>query len=225
MMATAGQRGARSTPGPFVRAWRAFRALSSDQRLCGLAALCLFVTMFFPWYDVAGIGPKDSTATQSAFGAFSVIEANVLIFSLGVLALLFARGEQRPLRMPGGDGTVIFGAGVWLVVVIAYRMFDKQGTSSVGGHVAITTSLDWGIFLALLASIWLAFTGRALRRSQRADDGDGGDGGETAYVPERRLRPLTRAGQQAAPPNRGAPPPAHDTEQLTFELPHDHYDE
>ena len=231
-MATAGQRGARSKPNPLVRLWRAFRALSSDQRLCGLAALSLLVTMFLPWYDLTGLGlPKGATATQTAFGAFSVIEANVLIFALGVLALLFARGERSPLRMPGGDGAVIFVAGVWLALVIVYRMFDKQGTSTVsGGHFAISTSLDWGIFLALLAAIWLAFTGRALRRGTPAEPDEDVPAGAT-YVRERRLRPLTRAGQQAAqrprePPRRDPdPPPGRDVDQLTFELPRDHYDE
>jgi type VI protein secretion system component VasK len=59
-------------------------------------------------------------------------------------------------------------AGAWVGLLVIYRMFDKQGTRAVG-DVAITSGIQWGIFLALFAAIWLAWTGLRIRRSHRAE--------------------------------------------------------
>src|ERR1019366_1489481 len=63
---------------------------------------------------------------------------------------------------------VILVAGAWIAVLIFYRMLDKQGTR--GSQTAIFSSgIEWGIFLALFAAIWLAWTGLAIRRAHRRD--------------------------------------------------------
>jgi hypothetical protein len=95
-----------------ARLQHVLRTLDPQQRLAGLAALALTVTLFFPWYQVSvarGNGFVDSS--RSAFGVFSFVEAAVLLVAAGVLALLFARGERRAFHLPGGDGTVILAAG------------------------------------------------------------------------------------------------------------------
>ena len=173
-MAAGGQRAARSKPGPLTRVFRAWRAIAPEQRVCALAALSLWITMFLPWYSEtpAGVlkkGESIAGASLSAYGAFSFVEAAVLLVSIGVLALLFARGERRAFHLPGGDGTVIMLAGAWVGLLVVYRMFDKQGTRAVGSDVAITSGIQWGIFLALFAAIWLAWTGLRIRRSHRAE--------------------------------------------------------
>ena len=53
----------------------------------------------------------------------------MLLVSVAVLALLFARGERRAFHLPGGDGVVVLLAGAWVAVLVFYRMFDKPGTT------------------------------------------------------------------------------------------------
>jgi hypothetical protein len=171
-MATPTQRPARSGPGPFIRIFKAWRALGGEQRLSAIAAASLWITMFLPWYSEspAGFIKKGESAVSStltAWGAFSWVEAAVLVVSVGVLFLLFARGERRAFHLPGGDGFVIMLAGGWAALLIIYRMFDK--TSQVVSGLKITPGNEWGIFCALFAALWLAWTGLAMRRAHRAE--------------------------------------------------------
>jgi hypothetical protein len=228
-MATDGQRAARSAPSPVVRVFRAWRVLRREQRVSVIAALALWLTMFLPWYTEAPAGAikKGETLVSSsltAWGAFSWVEAAVLLVSLGVLGLLFARGERRAFHLPGGDGGLIMVAGAWVALLVIYRMFDKN-TERAGGLV-ITPGNDWGIFMALAAAVWLAYTGIAMRRAHRAEPALADD-------PTVHLKGLRQRGR-AQPPRAGAPtarersdevprehrgPTREDAEQLSFDLP------
>src|SRR5215213_2448724 len=116
--------------GAISRARSAWRILEPDQRLAAYAALALFGTMFLPWYQRTGTAvvrgkPLALSDNLNAFQAFSFVEAAVLLVAAGILLLLFARGERRAFHLPGGDGTVILAAGVWVVFLVFYRQFDK----------------------------------------------------------------------------------------------------
>ncbi len=87
------------------RGLRALRALNFEQRVAAAAALLLVV---------------------STFGPFSFVEAAEVLLALGVLALLFARGEGRAFHLPFGDGTIIAGAGIWAAALIVVRLFDRS---------------------------------------------------------------------------------------------------
>ncbi len=200
------QDAAPTPPSVPVRVWRSWRALSTSQKMSAIAALALLVTMFMPWFSQHGIagGRTPLSDSLTAFGAFSIVEAIVLLVALGVLALLFVRGENRAPGSPASDGAVILVAGGLAALMIVYGMF------SAPGGPGITTGLQWGLFLALAAAIWLASTGRAMRRpvggertssaAVRAAPAAGGEGGG---------EPLTRDGARS----------------VTFEHPHDQYDE
>ena len=239
-MAADGQRAARTTPGPFMRVFRAWRAIAPEQRVCALAALSLWITMFLPWYSETGIAVSRTSQavsiTLTAWDAFSFVELAVLVISIAVLALLFARGERRAFHLPGGDGTVILLAGAWAALLIFYRMLDKQGMQ--GSKTAVLTSgIQWGIFLALFAAIWLAWTGLRIRRTHRAEPALADD--PTVHLqarpPARRERdgepiavPATvRAAGPEDRPRDDVPEREHrgvtreDAEQLSFELPRD----
>jgi len=148
----------------------AWRALPAEYRMSGLAALFLLGTMLLPWYStsrgvsVPGRGAQLVQDSQTALQAFSFVEAAVLLVALGVLALLFARGERRAFHLPGGDGTVIAGAGAWAALLIVWRLFDKP---ELGRGVSV--GLTWGIFVALAAAATLAVAGNRLRAARRPE--------------------------------------------------------
>ena len=161
---------ARSGAGRIAHAWR---VLDRDQRLAAIAALGLFVTMLLPWYtktDTVVIkgAPRSSQTTFTAFGAFSFVEAAVLLVSAGVLAMLFARAEGRAFHLPGGDGTITFVAGAWAAVLIFYRMVDKPALHG-NDVISATEGITWGIFIALLVALALAYAGLRLRAAGRPE--------------------------------------------------------
>ncbi|MEA2140972.1 MAG: hypothetical protein QOC91_1071 [Solirubrobacteraceae bacterium] len=149
------------------RLLHAWRELAREQRLSALTALGLFVSMLLPWYSKTVVeGSHAAQASLSAFQSFSFVEAAVLLVSAGVLAILFARAEERDFHLPGGDGTIVMIAGGWAAVLIFYRMLDKPGLHGAQKFTA-SVGIQWGIFIALLLALGLVYAGRRMRAGER----------------------------------------------------------
>jgi hypothetical protein len=185
--------------GALTRATGAWRALAPESRLAAGAAIALFVTMLLPWYQqnavVSGRGEPLVSQDLSAFQVFSFVEAAVLLVAIGVLVLLFVRAEGRAFHLPGGDGTVVMGAGIWVVLLLVWRLFDKPGITTRG--VAANVGIQWGIFFALGAAGLLTYAGSRMRSAARPEP--------PLVAPRRRPRPPVAT---TAPP---PPPPAPGT--------------
>lgn len=188
--------------------------------MAATAALALVVTMFLPWYSQTVIRPVGAGATQrldaissslTAWGDFSFVEAAALLVAAGVLTLLFRRGEGRAFHLPGGDGTVIAAAGAWAAFLIFYRLLDQPGKDNVRG-VVTTYGLQWGIFFALGAALFLASAGVRLRAA-RVDEPPLPNHAETPTRVDASLQP-TRV---APVPRRRNRPPGDDGTQLSFD--------
>ncbi|HEY3021422.1 MAG TPA: hypothetical protein VGJ32_14590 [Solirubrobacteraceae bacterium] len=164
--------------GAVLRVSRAWRALAPEQRLAAFAALALFGTMLLPWYQLQRVVKgRIDTHDVSAFGVFSFVEAAVLLVGLGVLLLLFLRGEDRGFHLPGGDGTVIFAAGLWAAFLLFFRVLDRPP----GGGYPV--GIAWGFFVAFVAAGFLAYAGARLRAAHRP---------EPPLPPESRAEPTVR---------------------------------
>ncbi|HWF55015.1 MAG TPA: hypothetical protein VG223_10325 [Solirubrobacteraceae bacterium] len=225
---------ARRGGGVAGRVIHAFRTLPSERRLAAGASLGLFVTLFLPWYQETVIATDKTTRLLSAsdsvtgWGAFSFVEAAVLLVAVGVLTLLFQRAEGRAFHLPGGDGWVIMLAGGWTCCLVVWRIFDKQGTSSKG-QLATTWGIEWGIFVALVIAGLLAYAGRQIRRAhtpepplpgepERNGGGGGGSGGVTpAARAQRAPRPprAQRVTPVAQAPHAAGEPPERPVGWLT----------
>ena len=209
---------------------RAWRALPHESRLAAFASLALFVTLFLPWYQVTLIARVKSATLQSAsatitgWGAFSFVEAAVLLVAAGVLTLLFQRAEGRAFHLPGGDGGVILAAGLWTCVLVVWRIFDKQGATT-NGPSATSSGVEWGIFIALAAAAFLAYSGSRIRAAHRPepplpgeDRAPAGSSAAATVV----LPPREQASARERPRRRARPPmpvPAEPPPQA--EMPHD----
>jgi hypothetical protein len=150
-----------------ARLAHAWRELERERRLAALAAVGLFASMFLPWYSktdtvVVGGALRHSQTSLNAFQAFSFVEAAVLLVSAGVLALLFARAEQRSFRLPGGDGLIVVIAGGWTALLVFYRLIDKPGLQG-NQRITATVGVEWGIFISLLVALGLLYAGRLMR--------------------------------------------------------------
>lgn len=150
-------------PAAMTRIARAWDALSRDQRLATVAALALLLAMFLPWYQQNAVDSSGLVSRNlNAFAVFSFAEAVILLTALAVLAVLFARAEQRalPVPLPGTDGALVMAAGIWSSLLIILQLFDKPGVSTNG---VANVGVQWGIFLALGAAGALAYAGSRMR--------------------------------------------------------------
>jgi hypothetical protein len=156
-----------------TRVINAWRALEREQRIAALAAGGLFVSMFLNWYSktdtvVVQGAPRSAQTSLSAFQAFSFVEAAVLLVSGGMLAMLFARGEGRSFKLPGGDGLIVMVAGSWAALLIFYRLLDKPGLKG-NQRISATVGVEWGIFIALLVALGLGYAGWRMRAGERPE--------------------------------------------------------
>jgi len=150
---------------------RAWQAMERERRFAALASIGLFISMFLPWYQQNAVvsAPKTvplQSQNLDAFQVFSFVEAAVLLVALALIYMLFARAEGREFNMPGGDGTVVFAAGIWTGALLIFRLFSKP---SIGGHgVAGNVGVQWGIFFALAAAGLIAYSGSRMRTARAA---------------------------------------------------------
>jgi hypothetical protein len=185
--------------GALSRIGRNWRALSSEQRLAAIAALALLVSMLLPWYResqtlVVKGQPARLVNSLNAFEVYSFVEAAIFVVAVGVLVLLWTRAERKAFHLPGGDGTVITGAGLWVMFLIFYRQFDRPNRSGVG----VDVSVNWGIFIAFLLGALLAYAGYRLR---------------AAHVPEPVVDDAPPGPAETVPaPAAANPPPAAETD-------------
>jgi hypothetical protein len=206
-------------------------ALDADQRFAAGAAVALLLAMFLPWYEksVVILGSRSFAHDSiSAFGAVSFVEAAIFLVAAGVLVLLLARADGRVFHLPGGDGTVIFAAGVWATLLIFYRVFDRPDISGEGGTVGI----QWGFFVAFVAAGALAVAGQRIRAAGRPEPAGGGRDREPPAPPDTAPEPGSdvvapseaRTGVvRSSPRSRGVT--RDDARQLTFEDPAEDHEE
>ncbi len=223
-MADAGSRSkAAAVGGAFRRVGASWRALEGEQRTAAGAALALFVTMFLPWYSRTAVGvvkgkPLKVDDSLTAFQEFSFVEAAVLLVAVGVLWMLFARGEGKAFHLPFGDGNVIFAAGIWVCLLVFYRQFDKPSPAPVEG-LATTVGVTWGIFVTFLTGLFLAVSGQRLRGAHLAEPALPGDVASTdAPLPAGRRGGPSKASERAAARaarRAGSPDDEHDDDGPT----------
>jgi hypothetical protein len=144
------------------------RELPPELRNAGIAAAAMVVTLVLPWYQQSYVPEGSREFVQrnvSAFGAFSFVEAAVMLVAAGVLFLVWARSEKKGFHLPGGDGTAIAMAGGWAVLLIVWRLFDEPDATSESTDY----SLQWGIFAALAAAAALLAMGLRVRAAHRPE--------------------------------------------------------
>jgi hypothetical protein len=182
-----------SIPSRLGSAWR---NLQGSQRRVVVAAVLLLLSMFLPWYSRATYAKGEKSLQSahdnvSAIGTFTFIEAAIFLVAVGVTLLMFARGERRGFHLPGGDGTIITAAGGWAAFLVFYRFVD-QPSGQKSADILYDYGLHWGIFFGMLAALFLAYAGNALRTAHVTEPPLPGDvrasTGPPPDVPERQER-------------------------------------
>jgi hypothetical protein len=204
--------------GVLSRIGRNWRALSSEQRLVAVAAFALLLSMLLPWYQETGFANVNNRLERiddpkSAFGVYSFVEAAIFVVVAGVLALMWARAERKAFHLPGGDGTVIMGAGLWVMFLIFYRQLDKPD-SRREGLVQTSVGVQWGIFIAFLLGALLAYAGYRIRAAHVPEPATD-DAPPSSPEPDAEPRPP----DEPRPPTAKRPPPDEPDDSPTVVAP------
>jgi len=137
--------------------------LDAEQRLAGIAALGIVLSLLTPWWRDPVFG-----LSHWAINRITGIELSLLLVAGSALLLLLRRAQGRVFHLPLSDGTLAMGAGLWCCVLVIVRILDPP-TRNVGGHV-LDYDMRWGITLCIVFSLLLAFAGlRARRRYHRGE--------------------------------------------------------
>jgi hypothetical protein len=129
------------------------------------SALLIIAVLLLPWYsyDTSGVekaanpdawicGVGDDTCT--GWETFPILRWLLLLAALAPIILAYILVRAHKLSYPPGEMTMV--AGFAAFVLIAYNgIIDKPGT----GEAEIGLGLDWGYWVALLASIAIAGVG------------------------------------------------------------------
>ncbi len=181
-----------------------WRTLPPERRLAAIAAVGMILTLFLPWYQETVIARgltanlNAISASLTGWGAFSFVEAAVLLVAAGVLVLLFVRAEGAAFHVPGGDGGVLTAAGVWTCLLIIWRIFDKEGTTGHGLYET-TSGIEWGIFIALGVAALLVYAGSRVKLAHEPEPPLPGES-PTRRRPARPARPSPQAASAPAGP-------------------------
>src|SRR6187200_151746 len=134
--------------GVAARVGRVWSRLTPEQRMAAISAFLLLLSMLLPWYQETTFpnGTKHEYGLN-AFQVYSFVEAAIFVVAIGVLVLLWMRGEGRAFHLPGGDGTVIMVAGLWVMFLIFFRQLDKPAGRHEG-MFQTSVGVQWGIFVA-----------------------------------------------------------------------------
>jgi hypothetical protein len=170
-------------------------SLDRDQRLAGLGALGILVSLFMPWYGIAVLicqRRQVPAVARTGWGSFSLIELALVLTAGAAIALLVARMQSRRIKVPLRDGTLLGLAGVWSALLVVERWFDRPGDVCGTGF-----SLKYGIFVAFAGAIALAIGGIRHRRAERGP----------ADVPAPPLAPTEAVPTEALPTELLPPEP------------------
>jgi hypothetical protein len=144
-----------------------FSRLDRNRVILGTASgvLLLISVLFLPWYsyDLEGVqkaaesdewvcGVGDTSCT--GFDTFPILGPLLILAALAPLFLAWILVRGHKLSWPPGEMTMV--AGFAAMVLIAYNgIIDKPGS----GRAEIGLGLEYGYWIALLASIGIAATG------------------------------------------------------------------
>jgi hypothetical protein len=145
-----------------------FSRLNYPRLAVGLtaSAVLIIAILFLPWYSYDR--PEDSATFQDAdawicgvgedsctgFETFPILRWLLLLAALAPIILAYILVRAHRLSYPPGEMTMV--AGFAAFVLIAYNgIIDKPGS----GSAEIGLSLDYGYWIALLASVAIAGVG------------------------------------------------------------------
>lgn len=137
--------------------------LSIGERIAGISAILLFVFMFFDWFGTKDAGElRLFSVGRSAWEALDYIPVILVVTIIAALAVPVLRLANAGRKQPFPINSVVALFGVVSVLLIFFRIVEPPTFGSfreVWGNITIEGTVQFPIFLALLAAMGIAFGG------------------------------------------------------------------
>jgi hypothetical protein len=193
--------------------------LNLGEKIASVSAILLFIFMFFDWFgvEVSGVGGFSGTIPGeggNAWDALDFIPIVLVITIVVALAMVALRLSDSTAEPPVPMSAVVAILGGISVLLILFRIIDPPSFGSFGG-VSVDATLDFGIFLGLIAAGGIAYGGYSAMREEGITFGDvadglSGGGGHGGGTPQQQPPPVSAPppppGTGQAPPPPPAPP-------------------
>jgi hypothetical protein len=133
---------------------------SRPQALAVISGLALTLAVFAPWYraDLGGVFTPDTTSGWDATIIARIVLALGVAVTLAGAALFADQRGALEVRLDTADrlAWIVLGAALLALVLVLYRLVLPPEPREF-------FTRDWGIFLALAASIGAALSGATMR--------------------------------------------------------------
>jgi hypothetical protein len=187
--------------------------LNTGEKIAGVSAVLLFIFMFFDWFgvEISGEGGSvsfGSGAGGSAWDALDFIPIVLVITVVIALVNIVLRLSESDYEPPVSMNVAVAVLGGISALLVLYRIVSPPDFGSFGG-VSVEGTVEFGIFLGLVAAIGIAFGGyKAMQEegssfSGTADKLSGGPGAGSPPPPSSGGTPPP----PPPPPSSGTPPP------------------
>ncbi|HWO16598.1 MAG TPA: hypothetical protein VNM89_07795 [Solirubrobacterales bacterium] len=176
--------------------------LSQGEKIAGVSAILLFISMFFAWFGFDtgveelqsqfGIEVGATSFTFNAWESFDFIDLILLLTVVVAVATVALRASDMAVEFPLNSAVAVLGGLSFLLVL--YRIIDPPGSAD----------REWGVFLGLILTALVAFGGYRAMEEEGVSFGDaadrlggGGDGPAGGGTPP----------PPPPPPSQTPPPP------------------
>jgi uncharacterized membrane protein YhaH (DUF805 family) len=188
--------------------------LSTGEKVAAVSAVLLFIFMFFDWFgvEVSGAGGFSGSvpgAGGSAWDALNFIPIVLLIAIVAAVGVAVLRLTDSAWEPPVSMNAVVAALGGLSVLLILFRIIDPPSFGSFGG-VSVDGTVEFGIFLGLIAAVGIAYGGYLAMKEEGTSFGDtadrlsGGSGGGPSGGPP----PPPSSPPPPPPPPPSSPPPS-----------------
>lgn len=148
--------------------------LTQGEKIAGVAALLLFISMFFAWFGFdTGLGDLENqfglestgpdSVTFNAWESFDFIDLVLLITAIAGVGTALARASDLDVDFP--LSTVVAVLGGLATLLVLYRILDTPGDAD----------REWGVFVGLILSALVAYGGYRAMQEEGLTFGDAAD--------------------------------------------------
>ncbi len=186
--------------------------LTQGEKIAGVSAILLFVFMFFNWYGVTISGGGQTLAVGgggNAWDSLDFIPILLLIAIVATIGIVAVEASESDVDMPVHGATIITVVGVISFLLILFRIIDTPTFASYAG-VSAEGSVEFGIFISLIAAAGMAFGGWRAMQEEGTSFGDAADrlsGGGPGAGPSGGPPPPPPPPPPTSPPPPPPPPP------------------
>jgi hypothetical protein len=137
--------------------------LNTGEKIAGVSAVLLFIVMFFDWFGVEVSGSSGFSGTVpgaggSAWDALDFIPIVLVVTIVVALINVFLRLSDSEYEPPVSMNVAVAVLGGLSALLVLFRIVDPPGFGTFGG-VSIDATLEFGIFLGLIAAAGIAYGG------------------------------------------------------------------